>query len=330
MVQTLLQKQILLFDVTKCTFEISIWWAVLFSSATGAQDAKRGIPPLRIYGAQAQQERCSANAAEGLSSHTYLWFLCVWRALESFTRARSFKCFTCFANNSEKWSNCIHLVWDEQKKCSLCTTEILPVHVFSQRCSTLPFFMEDCLLWKYLFYFPLSENFPSCMKSPVEGETHYSASLHFCAFGLLECIVNNQRNKGTWVEEERGAEVQRVSWQCTWQLWPFHSLHIPLGLPAPRGCCSSAGGGPGLGAGSAPAASTWGVWIVYASIKDLWKWNWVLLQTAWDFISRSFPANWVIWTWDNVLFDIDHILFHRNWVTWSKTKHLGLDKNFEE
>lgn len=153
------------------------------------------------------------------------------RALESFTRARSFKCFTCFANNYEKWSNCIHLVWDEQKKCSLCTMQTLPVHVFSQRCSTLPFFTEDCLLWKYLFYFPLSEDFPSCMKSPVEGETHYSASLHFCAFGLLECIVNNQRNKGTWMgrgERCRGTESELAVHLR--QLWPFHSLHIPLGL----------------------------------------------------------------------------------------------------
>lgn len=132
------------------------------------------------------------------------------RALESFTRARSFKCFTCFANNYEKWSNCIHLVWDEQKKCSLCTMQTLPVHVFSQRCSTLPFFTEDCLLWKYLFYFPLSEDFPSCMKSPVEGETHYSASLHFCAFGLLECIVTNQRNKGTWMG--RGERCRGTEW----------------------------------------------------------------------------------------------------------------------
>lgn len=49
------------------------------------------------------------------------------------------------------------------------------------------------------------------MKSPVEGETHYSASLHFCAFGLLECIVNNQRNKGTWMgrgERCRGTESE--------------------------------------------------------------------------------------------------------------------------
>lgn len=52
------------------------------------------------------------------------------------------------------------------------------------------------------FIFLYHKTFPSCMKSPVEGETQYSASLHFCAFGLLECIVNNQRNKGTWMARE--------------------------------------------------------------------------------------------------------------------------------
>lgn len=149
----------------------------------------------------------SANTGEGLFCYTYLW-----RALESFTRIRAFKCVTCFANNYWKWSNYILLVWNEKKECSFCNMETLPVHVFSQRCSTLPFFMEDCLLWKYLC-FPLSKDFPSCMKSPVEGETHYSASLHFCAFGLLECIVNNQRNKGTWMgreESSRGTENELV------------------------------------------------------------------------------------------------------------------------
>lgn len=80
-------------------------------------------------------------------------------------------------------------------------------------------------------------------------------------------------------EEERGAEVQRVSWQCT---WGSCDLSIPCtslwGCSAPWGCCSSAGGEPGLGAWVCPEAAvlpgTWGVWIIYASIKDLWKWNW--------------------------------------------------------
>lgn len=30
----------------------------------------------------------------------------------------------------------------------------------------------------------------------------YYASLHFCAFCLLECIVKNQRIKGTWMRNE--------------------------------------------------------------------------------------------------------------------------------
>lgn len=90
-------------------------------------------------------------------------------------------------------------------------------------------------LWKIVyfenifFYFPLSKDFPSCMKSPVEGETYNSASLHFCAFGLLECIVNNQRNKGTWMgreERSRGAENELVVHFR--QVLGFHSVQIHL------------------------------------------------------------------------------------------------------
>lgn len=219
-----------------------------------------------------------------LLSHLFMVSVCVWRALGSFTRARSFKCFTCFANNYEKWSNYIHSVWNEQKKCSLCTMETLPVHVFSQCCSTLPFFTEDCLLWKYLFYFPLSEDFPSCMNSPVEGETHYSASLHFCAFGLLECIVNNQRNKGTGMGRGERSEVQSELVVHFRQLWPFHSCTSLWGCSAPRGCCSSAGGWMAWGLslarslagptrGCCAARHMGGLSCVYASIKDLWKLN---------------------------------------------------------
>lgn len=73
------------------------------------------------------------------------------------------------------------------------------------------------------------------MKSPVEGETHYSASLHFCAFGLLECIVNNQRNKGTWMgreERSRGAENELVVHLM--QVKCFHSMQIHSGAGAAR------------------------------------------------------------------------------------------------
>lgn len=68
------------------------------------------------------------------------------------------------------------------------------------------------------------------MKSPVEGETHYSASLHFCAFGLLECIVTDQRNKGTWMGREegcRGTEDELVAHLV--QVGRFHSVQIRAG-----------------------------------------------------------------------------------------------------
>lgn len=64
---------------------------------------------------------------------------------------------------------------------------------------------------KISFLFSFIKRLSFLYEITVKGETHYSASLHFCAFGLLECIVNNQRNKGTW-EEKRGPQVQRMNW----------------------------------------------------------------------------------------------------------------------
>lgn len=165
--------------------------------------------------------------------------------------------------------------------------ETLPVRVSSQRCSMLPFFTEDCLLWKYLFYFPLSKDFPSCMKSPVEGETQYSASLHFCAFGLLECIVNNQRNKGTWMAREEahryrewtgsalGAGV-RLSFHAD-PLWPLRVLQ--LGSQLEGWVC--------LGRPSPEAAELPGtVWFVFMPVlRTCRNLTGVLLWVAWDFIS---------------------------------------------
>lgn len=103
--------------------------------------------------------------------------------------------------------------------------------VFSQRCSTLPFFREDCLLLKISFFiFLRQKTFPSRMKSPVEGETHYSASLHLCAFGLLECIVNNGRSKGTWMGGEEGPTgTENELGVHLMQVERFHSLQIPSG-----------------------------------------------------------------------------------------------------
>lgn len=101
---------------------------------------------------------------------------------------------------TKNWSNYVRLVWNEKKKCSFCNMWILNIHVFCQCCSTVPLFKDDRLL-KYVFFL-YQKTFLPVWNHQWRVTFIYYASLHFCAFCLLECIVNNQRNKGTWMRNE--------------------------------------------------------------------------------------------------------------------------------
>lgn len=144
---------------------------------------------------------------------------------------------------------------------------------------------------KISFLFSFIKRLSFLYEITVKGETHHSASLHFCAFGLLECIVNNQRNKGTW-EEKRGPQVQRMNWQCTqcrcnvfipWKstlglMWSMRILQLrsQLGGWTCLGGLSLPGNwaGPGPEAAVLPGKCMGSLNNIYASIKDLQKFNW--------------------------------------------------------
>lgn len=120
-------------------------------------------------------------------------------------------------------------MWNEKKKCSFCNTETLPVRVF------LSALLYTSFLYGRLFTLKISILFSfvkrlSFLYEITSGGWDYSASLHFCAFGLLECIVNNQRSKGTWMgREERSTGTENELLVHLMQVQRSHSVQIHSG-----------------------------------------------------------------------------------------------------